>query len=104
MHEITIANKIIEEAKKQGASKSMKIEVGELCELTALEIEEALRKLIDWNLEVNFVKSLVKCSCGYEGSARIVERGHGFCYFNCPSCGGNPKVLKGGEINITGVE
>lgn len=104
MHEVEIVGKIVKEAKKAGASKSIVVNVGELCEITAKEVEDTLRKLVDWNIKINNVKSKVKCSCGYVGSAKIVDRGHGYCYFRCPECNKNPIVLEGGEIKIAGVE
>jgi len=36
--------------------------------------------------------------------ARILDKGHGYCLFNCPKCEGKPEILQGGEIKIVGVE
>ncbi|MBU0760130.1 MAG: hydrogenase maturation nickel metallochaperone HypA [Nanoarchaeota archaeon] len=107
MHEIAVANRIIEEAKRQKEDvRALKVEVGELAEISAKEVEEALKQMVDWEVEVGFVESKIKCSCGFEGRARIVDRGHGYCVFNCPDCGASGKsmsVLEGGEIKIVGV-
>tara|TARA_Y100000310_G_C20641106_1_gene793933 strand:+ start:234 stop:548 length:315 start_codon:yes stop_codon:yes gene_type:complete len=104
MHETVIANKIIEQAKLAGASKAIQVEVGELAELTEEEIKTTLTQLSDWNITTIFRKSHVKCNCNYQGPAKIIDKGHGFCYFKCPSCNENPEVIKGGEIKIIGVE
>ena len=102
MHELKLVNRIIEEAKKRGA-KSLKIEVGELAEATKEELEESLKNF-NGNINIVFKKSKVKCSCGYEGRANILEREHGFCLYNCPNCGKKPNVLDGGEIKIIGIK
>ena len=104
MHETIICKKIIEQAKKAGCSKSVHVEVGELTELSPEEVEETLKHMAEWNVKVSFQKSEVKCNCSYAGEAKIIDKGHGYCYFKCPKCGENPKVLKGGEIKIIGVE
>tara|TARA_Y100000310_G_scaffold343478_1_gene451307 strand:+ start:1839 stop:2153 length:315 start_codon:yes stop_codon:yes gene_type:complete len=104
MHETVIANKIIEQAKQAGATNAIQVEVGELAELTPEEIETTLKQLTNWNIQVNYQKSEVKCSCNYQGPAKVIDRGHGYCYFKCPQCNQNPEVIKGGEIKITGVE
>ncbi len=104
MHEIAIANKIIQEAKLNGAEKIIQLEVGELAELTAEEVEDALLKLTDMEIRINYKDSKINCACGYEGRARIVDKGHGYCVFNCPKCSSKPQVLEGGGIRITGVE
>ena len=126
MHEIAMASKVLREAIKAGATKLIKVNVGELCEILPEELEYALKKLTsvsqneeeflnmnsvmkndkseninlnedlvigsDWDVEVNFVKSKIECYCGYNGEANIIERGHGYCLFNCPSCFGKPEV------------
>lgn len=103
MHEITIANKIIQEIKKQGARKSIKLEVGELSNIGKDELEETLNKLTKLEIKVINKKSKIKCNCGYIGKARIIEKEHDYCIFNCPKCGNKPEVLEGGEIKIIGV-
>jgi len=104
MHEIAICQRIIDEAGNLGVSKSIVVEVGELGEIGSEEVEETLKKMVDWDVRVEGVDSKVKCSCGYSGRARIVERGHGFCIFNCPECSGKVEVLGGGGIRIVGFE
>jgi|WetSurMetagenome_2_1015567.scaffolds.fasta_scaffold198292_2 Zn finger protein HypA/HybF involved in hydrogenase expression len=107
MHEITYAKFVINEAKRVGARKEVKIEVGELCDIESFELKEAMAGLIDWKLDVYEKESRIKCKCGYDGRAKIVDRGHGYCFFGCPECsavGKDLNVLEGGEIKIVGVE
>src|SRR3989344_4854 len=103
MHETIIAKKIIDEAKKSGAKKAIEVEVGILSEITSEELLDALKNMAKWDVKEISRKRRVKCSCGYIGEARIIDRGHGYCLFNCPKCSGKPSVLEGGEIKITGV-
>jgi len=130
MHEISFADRILREAKKIGAENYIRVEVGELCEITAEELERGLKmltrsvvpegdlkvgnmvrdfgkvgeggvkKISDWGFDVVEKKSRIECDCGYVGRAAIVDRGHGYCLFNCPNCSGKAKVLEGGEIKI----
>lgn len=103
MHEIVFAKKVLKEAKEQGATHEIEVEVGELCEIEAHELKDALTDLTGWNIIANEKESKIKCKCGYIGRARIVDKGHGYCYFNCPRCSSHPQVLEGGEIKIVGV-
>lgn len=133
MHEINIAERVFREARKAGAMRFLKVEVGELCEITVEELEEGLRKVTSptvveslkdyggtvlqnfsgeldieggWDFKVDFVESKIKCKCGYEGRAKILDRGHGYCLFSCARCGETSgiEVLEGGVIKVVGVE
>ncbi len=104
MHELRLAEKIMDEAKRQGATSAIRIQVGDLAEVTADEIKEVLERYAPWKVTVETVKSNVRCSCGYTGEARIIEREHDYCLFNCPRCGKRPRVIAGGEIRLIGVE
>lgn len=104
MHEIAIAQAIVDEAKKQGAEKGIQVEIGELAELTPEELEQALKGVTKMFVQVDYKESLVKCACGYEGKANILDKGHGYCYFNCPNCGSKPQVIDGGGIKLIGIE
>lgn len=104
MHEAFIINKIIEEAEKFGKVKKIKIELGELANITKEDLEEHLKEVVDWDIKINIKKSKIECNCGYKGKPNILERGHDFCLFNCPKCKGKVKVLKGGEIKIKEVK
>lgn len=104
MHEILLAQKIIKEAKLQGASKKIYLEVGELSDIEPEELEESIKGLVNWDILMKSKKSRVKCDCGYLGEAQILDKGHGYCMFQCPKCYLQPQVLEGGEIKIIGVE
>ena len=103
MHELSIINKIIKEAKKQGQVSSIMLEVGELSNIEPQDLEFHLRELVDWKITVNTKKSLVTCNCGYKGQAQILDKGHGYCIYKCPKCKEKPRVLDGGEIKIIGI-
>ena len=132
MHEINIADKVLREARSAGASHFFRVEVGELCEITAEELEDGLKRVTEiavldnfnsfgnvvlqksgepdfgeMKFEVDFVESKIKCSCGFLGRARVIDRGHGYCVWDCPSCGASGsrvEVVGGGEIKIIEVE
>ena len=104
MHEHKIVNKIIEEAKKIGVERFIELEVGELAEFCCDELKEELQNHVDWEIKFNERESKVKCECGYLGRANILDKGHGYCIFNCPICLNKPEVLEGGEIKIIGAE
>ncbi len=132
MHEINIADRVLREARDAGASHFFRVEVGELCEITAEELEEGLKRLTEvavldnfnsfgnvvlqksgepdfseMKFEVGFVESKIKCSCGFLGRARVADRGHGYCVWDCPLCGASGsrvEVVWGGEIKIIEVE
>ena len=52
MHEITFASKVLREAKNAGATRFVKVEVGELVEVTPEELENGLRKISSGNEEM----------------------------------------------------
>jgi Zn finger protein HypA/HybF involved in hydrogenase expression len=129
MHEMMFAQKVMEQAEAAGAKEKAKVEIGELCEITADELREGLQRLSSGVLnpgevpgfgvsslsgvgngvsyEVDEVESKIRCVCGFLGRAEIFDRGHGYCLFRCPECqksGGNVEVLAGGEIKVVGVE
>ena len=136
MHEIAIANSVLENAIKAGATKYIKALVGELSEITPSELQEALEKLTlttlektdfikikplspkqeinqnelgnltqkSWKIIIEFEQSKIQCNCGYKGKANIIDKGHGYCIYDCPNCHKNPKVLEGGSIKIIEIE
>jgi len=103
MHETRVVERILQEAMRAGASREIRIEVGELSGLTPEEIADGLESS-GFRARVSLERNKIKCECGFRGSAKILERGHGYCLFQCPECGKRPEVLKGGEIRITGVD
>lgn len=102
MHEVNIAKQIIEKAGDN--VKSIKISVGELCDFFPNEIKETLEKITGWNVDVVEEESLIECSCGYKGKARVIEKEHGFVLFVCPKCKKKPKVLRGDGVKIVRIE
>ncbi|MBW2999381.1 hydrogenase maturation nickel metallochaperone HypA [Candidatus Woesearchaeota archaeon] len=104
MHETVIANSIIEEAKKQGNVKSITVEVGDLGNLPAEEIEQTLKQMVDWEIKLIKKKATVKCKCGYQGEPKILEKGHDLNVFVCPECGTVPEVIDGKDIILKEVE
>jgi len=105
MHETIIANKIIEKAKEHGKVKKVVIEVGDLANLPAFEMEEVMKKMTDWKIEIRPAKAEIKCKCGYKGEPKIIERAHDFVIYECPECKKMPaEVLKGDEIILKQVE
>ncbi len=98
MHELTISQGIVNEAKKHGNVVSLTIEVGELADITADEIRSSLSRLVDWDVQIKKNPGKVACSCGYTGKPKIVERGHGYVIFECPKCGKTPAVIEGNQI------
>lgn len=104
MHELAFANKVIEEAKKQGDVKSITVEVGELAQIPAHELKDALEKLVDWDVELIEKKAEVSCSCGFKGNPKILEKGHDYTLFQCPECGAVPEVLEGADILLKDVK
>ena len=104
MHEQGIISQVIDRAMHAGATRKIIVEVGELCTITPLHLQEHLAAVVNWEVETIYRPAKVSCSCGYEGRAAIIDKGHGYCLFNCPECGEKPKVLEGGEIKIIEVE
>jgi len=105
MHETIIAKQIIDEAKKRGKVKSIKVEVGEMGHLPANEFYATITTMVDWKVNMIVKNGKVKCSCGYVGRPNILERGHDVCVFECPKCGDVPKkILEGQDIKLLEVE
>jgi Zn finger protein HypA/HybF involved in hydrogenase expression len=98
MHEQIIAKQIIEKAKERGDVAGVTIEVGDLAHIPAEELEEIMKKMTDWNIEIIQKKATVKCSCGYKGEPSILHKGHDSTIFVCPKCQEIPQVIDGTEI------
>ena len=102
MHEMSIAMKMLREAKKQRARGSITILLGDLSGLTEDELREALRSISEVKVFVERVKGKISClSCGFSGEPKIVHREHGYVLACCPKCNGRRlKVLAGNEIGL----
>jgi len=105
MHETLIANDIINEAKKYGKVMSIKVDVGELAHIPAHELDECLKSLVEWKVIVNEIQSSVKCTCGFKGRPRIMQKSHDSTVFACPKCGSNmSEIVSGKDIILKEVE
>ncbi len=105
MHEQVIAKQIIGEAVKQGRVKAITVEVGDLGHLPIGEMEEVLKAMTPW--EVNMVRkeATIACKCGFVGAPKILEKGHDHNVFECPECHAKmPKILDGHDIILKEVE
>jgi len=104
MHETVIAQKIIDDASRHGKVKAIKVGVGEVAHITLEELEPTLKQMVDWTVELEGIPAVIHCQCGFEGHPKILERGHDFCVFECPECGGTPEIKSGGDIVLQSVE
>ena len=100
MHETTIAQNIIKEAETHGKVKEIYLEIGELAHVPANELLECLKTLVDWKINSKEIQAKVKCSCGFEGKPKILERGHDAFLIECPSCKSIPEITEGKDIKI----
>jgi Zn finger protein HypA/HybF involved in hydrogenase expression len=100
MHEHTFIQAIIKPIKNKEKVKSVEIEVGELAGIESDHLKEHLIEETGWSVKIIEKKSKVKCSCGYEGQAKIKQRLHDMVIYSCPKCGKVPEVLEGKDIKI----
>ena len=100
MHDAVIAQSILKDLGKQGEVLKAHLLVGELYGIEPAHLLEHLKEVSDIDFTVEQVPSRVKCSCGYQGRAKIVQRFHDFVLFECPACESTPDVLEGDKIVI----
>ncbi|MFH1440104.1 MAG: hydrogenase/urease maturation nickel metallochaperone HypA [Candidatus Woesearchaeota archaeon] len=115
MHEIVIANKIIEDLKEQvgigedgsynyDKIKSVKFEVGDLAHLSAEELEQTLKGMVKFDIIVEKKKAIVRCGCGHNNNNNNnnSEYGNEYIDSNRKGCGyiGEPKILERGHHNL----
>ncbi len=98
MHEVFIAQRIIEKAKEQGSVKKIIIEVGDLAGLPAEDLEAKLKEMTGWKIETRKMPAAVQCRCGFKGAPKITEKEHDVVLFECPKCQKIPKILSGEDI------
>jgi Zn finger protein HypA/HybF involved in hydrogenase expression len=103
MHEVAIAQNIIEEAKKHGEVEEIYLELGELSHAPSHELVEYLQRLVDWKIHSREIPAKVKCSCGFEGRPIILERSHDSFLIECPKCKAVPELINGKDIKIVKV-
>lgn len=104
MHEHSFIQAIVGDIKDRENVKRIVLEVGELAGIEAGHLKEHMGEMFDWDVEVLGRESLVKCGCGFEGRARILERLHDLVVFECAECGGVPEVLEGKDIKILSIQ
>ena len=104
MEQVAIAEKLVQEAQQKGKVKTLFIDVGELADITAEELAATLKTLVSWSVVIQEKKAVVRCSCGYKGEPKIVERRNSMVFFVCPECSSLPKVLSGKDIVVSQVE
>lgn len=101
MHEAFIAQKIIDKAEEQGKVQKIVLEVGDLAHLPAEDLEEALKKRVNWEIEIIKVPGEVQCKCGFKGAPKVLEKAHDLTLFECPKCKEIPtKIISGEDITI----
>lgn len=103
MHEHTFIQHIISQIPDKEKVISVELEIGDLAGIEPEHLKEHLKEETGWKVEARIVKSKVKCSCGYEGEANVLQRLHDIVIYDCPKCGGEPEVLGGKDIKITNV-
>lgn len=99
MHELTIARKIVDSFGMKAAKEAI-VEVGELAEITAEELERAVKQLTSINIQFKIVEAEVECGCGFKGRPKITAREHDVVMFECPKCTQIPDIISGDEIEI----
>ena len=104
MHGIHIAGDLISKAREQGKVKKAFIELGEIANITKFDLANQMDNLADFEYEIKEIPSKVECSCGYNGSPKIVERLHEEVLIECPKCTQVPKILEGDKIVLESVE
>jgi len=104
MHGIHIAGDLIATARKQGKVKKAYIELGEIANITEVDLSNQMKNLADFEFEISEKKASVKCDCGYNGSPKVIERLHEAVVIECPECGEIPLVSEGDKIILKSVD
>jgi Zn finger protein HypA/HybF involved in hydrogenase expression len=107
MHEAAFANIIIRDLDSiRDKSKEITeiiIELGDLVGIESAHLIEGLSFQSSYKFKVIKKESLIKCPCGYEGPAKIIERLHDAVIWGCPWCNDSAdvmQVLEGDKISI----
>ena len=100
MHEHSFIEAILRNVEDRDNVRKIVLEVGELAGIEAGHLREHILERVDWDIEAIEKESVVKCDCGFEGRAKVLERLHDLVIFECPECGGIPEVLEGKDIKI----
>jgi Zn finger protein HypA/HybF involved in hydrogenase expression len=100
MHEHSFTEAILNNVKDKENVRGIVLEVGDLVGIEPGHLKEHIEEMYDWDVEVVLKKSKVRCECGFEGEAKVLERLHDLVIFECAKCGGIPEVLEGKDIKI----
>lgn len=100
MHENSFIDAILAPIENREEVESIELEVGELAPIEAEHLKEHLVDRTGWNVTVIPIDSVIKCTCGFRGRARIKERLHDMVVYDCPNCELNPQVIDGKDIKI----
>lgn len=104
MHEEAFTSAIINEAQKHGNVYEIYVEVGELAKIPPKHLQKHLHEKTNWQVLVTEKQGKVACLCGYNGRPKVIERGHDFVLYTCPSCHGQPTVLEGDQVILKEVK
>lgn len=100
MHEHIFIESIIKQVPDPNNVVSISLELGELVAIEPEHLKEHLSERSDWKIEIIKKPSLVKCPCGYNGPAKIMQRLHDLVIYECPNCHNIPEVIEGKTIKI----
>jgi Zn finger protein HypA/HybF involved in hydrogenase expression len=107
MHEQAFAKSILKDLesikKKDKEISQVIIELGELVGIEEDHLLEGLNSQSSITFKIILKKSHIKCPCGFEGPAKIVERLHDLVIWKCPWCDDpieTMQVIEGDKINI----
>ena len=100
MHEHSFIEAIVRDIEDRDNVRGIVLEVGELVGIEAGHLREHILERYSWNVDVLKKDGLVRCSCGFEGAPKVLERLHDLVIFECPECSGVPEVLSGDKIRI----
>jgi Zn finger protein HypA/HybF involved in hydrogenase expression len=107
MHEQAFAKAILKDLElirdKSKEISQVVIELGELVGIEEDHLLEGLNSQSTTSFKIISKKSLIKCPCGYEGPAKVVERLHDLVIWKCPWCDDpieTMQIIQGDKINI----
>ncbi len=105
MHEHTFIQSIINQVPNADKVISIELELGELVGIEADHLKEHLEDETSWKVLIYVKKARIKCTCGYIGEPKILQRLHDLVIYECPQCeNDNVIVLEGKDIKIGKVE
>ncbi len=101
MHEHTFIQSIINQVPNSEEVIGVEIELGELVGIEEGHLVEHLGDETGWIVKVIVKKAKIKCSCGYIGEPKILQRLHDMVIYECPQCDNdNVEALEGKDIKI----